>query len=97
MTDPYQNQFECLVEGLSEQKRDYLKVAAFSELALLANKRPDKRVQLFNTVGRELQDSAWYKVMTECFKMINEFRGKIDVEYNGTQKGKEKNKRYVFV
>lgn len=88
MTDPYQNQFECLIEGLAEKERDYIKVAAFSELALLSTKRPEKRVQLFNTVGRELQDSAWYKIMSQCFNTINEFRTKMDIEYNGIQPGK---------
>lgn len=42
---------------------------------------------LFNTVGRELQDSAWYRIMVQCFDVIQEFRSKIDVEYNGVQPG----------
>ncbi|CAO3610636.1 unnamed protein product [Mucor hiemalis] len=84
-TDLYANQFECLIEGLSEKKIDHIKVAAFAELSALSSKRPDKRVMLFNTVGRELQDSAWYRIMVQCFDVIQEFRSKIDVEYNGVQ------------
>lgn len=54
---------------------------------MLSSKRPDKRVMLFNTVGRELQDSAWYRIMVQCFDVIQEFRTKIDIEYNGVQPG----------
>lgn len=60
-------------------------MAAFSELASLASKRPDKRQQLFKTTGNELHENTWYKIMVQCFNIIKEFRTKIDVEYNGVQ------------
>ncbi|KAI7888681.1 nucleoporin protein Ndc1-Nup [Mucor mucedo] len=84
-TNPYANQFECLIKGLEEKKDEQLKVSAFSELATLASKCPSKREELFKTTGNELQDNAWYKIMVQCFQVIQEFRSKIDIEYNGVQ------------
>ncbi|KAI9482957.1 MAG: nucleoporin protein Ndc1-Nup [Benjaminiella poitrasii] len=84
VTDSYSNQFDCLVNGLSESKPN-AQAAAFSELAVLACKYPEKRVELFRSNGKDLKDNAWYKIMTECVKVINELRDKIDVEYNGVK------------
>ncbi|KAL9546181.1 hypothetical protein MBANPS3_006792 [Mucor bainieri] len=83
VSDQCVNQFDGLVEGLSEAKIR-AKVAAFSELAALT-KSPEKRVELYRTVGKELQDNAWYKIMNQCFNVINELRSAIDVEYNGVK------------
>ncbi|KAI7907686.1 nucleoporin protein Ndc1-Nup [Cokeromyces recurvatus] len=84
VTNAYSNQFDCLIHGLSESKPN-AQVAAFSELAVLACKYPEKRVELFRCIGKDLKDNAWYKIMTECIKVIDELRAKIDVEYNGVQ------------
>ncbi|KAK4512544.1 uncharacterized protein ATC70_003247 [Mucor velutinosus] len=84
VSDQCVNQFDGLVDGLSETKIN-AKVAAFSELAALATKSPEKRGELYRTVGKELQDNAWYKIMDQCFKVINELRTAIDVEYNGVK------------
>ncbi|KAI8094596.1 nucleoporin protein Ndc1-Nup [Thamnidium elegans] len=84
-TDPYANQFECLIQGLSNKEHDLIRAVAFSELALLSNKRPDKRKALFNVVGNELHENAWYKIMTQCLLVIDDIRTKIDIEYNGVQ------------
>lgn len=87
VTDDYGNQFDCLIDGLADQK-DNAKIAAFSELALLTCKRPDKRAELFLTTGKDLKESAWYRIMTQCFHVINDLKTKIDIEYNGVQPGK---------
>ncbi|KAI8049991.1 nucleoporin protein Ndc1-Nup [Thamnidium elegans] len=84
-TDPYANQFECLLQGLSEKENDNIKAAAFSELALLSTKRPDKRKELFNIVVNELQESYWYKIMTQCLLVMEDLCTKIDIEYNGVR------------
>lgn len=89
-TDPFSNQFDLLIEGLSEKENDHIKVAAFSELATLSNKRPEKRKELFDKVGNELRENAWHKVMTQCLLVIDDIRTKIDIEYNGVQPGKLK-------
>lgn len=65
-----------------------MRVSAFSELAKLSSKYPDKRRKLFETTGNEVQDNAWYKIMVQCFDVIKEFRTKMDIEYNGVQQGK---------
>jgi flagellar motor switch protein FliM len=87
VTDDYANQFDCLIDGLSDPK-DNAKIAAFSELVLLTCKRPDKRAELFRTTGKDLKESAWYRIMTQCLNVINELKTKIDIEYNGVQAGK---------
>lgn len=84
VSDQCVNQFDGLVDGLSESKIN-AKVAAFSELALLTAKSPERRGELFRAVGKELKDNAWYKIMDQCFKVINELRTAIDVEYNGVK------------
>ncbi|EPB89944.1 hypothetical protein HMPREF1544_03193 [Mucor circinelloides 1006PhL] len=78
------NQFDGLVDGLSETKIN-AKVAAFSELAALTTKSPEKRGEIFRAVGKELKDNAWYKIMDQCFKVMNELRTAIDIEYNGVK------------
>lgn len=83
------NQFDGLVDGLSETKIN-AKVAAFSELAALTTKSPEKRGEIFRAVGKELKDNAWYKIMDQCFKVMNELRTAIDIEYNGVKPGKSK-------
>ncbi|OAC99973.1 hypothetical protein MUCCIDRAFT_113422 [Mucor lusitanicus CBS 277.49] len=83
-SDQCVNQFDGLVNGLSETKIN-VKVAAFSELAALTAKSPEKRGDIYRTVGKELQDNAWYKIMDQCIKVISELRTVIDVEYNGVK------------
>lgn len=80
--DLYSNQFECLLQGLSEKENDNIKAAALSELALISNKRPDKRNELFKTFVNELQESSWYKIMTQCLLVIEDLCTKLDIEYN---------------
>lgn len=85
-----------LVDGLSDKKKERIQTAAFSELAIISTKRPEKRKQLFDKIGRELHDSAWYKIMTQCCNVVQDFRNLIDTEYNGVKPGKidaEKSKR----
>ncbi|GAN06188.1 hypothetical protein MAM1_0114d05668 [Mucor ambiguus] len=84
VSDQCVNQFDGIVDGLSETKIN-AKVAAFSELAALTAKSPEKRGELYRTVGKELQDNAWYKIMNQCVKVISELRTAIDVEYNGVK------------
>lgn len=84
-TDIYANQFECLIQGLSDKEHDVIRVAAFSELAILSNKRPEKRKALFHAVGNEVHENAWYKIMTQCLLVIDDMHTKIDIEYNGVQ------------
>ncbi|KAI8639455.1 nucleoporin protein Ndc1-Nup [Parasitella parasitica] len=84
VSDQCTNKFDGLVEGLSETKIN-VKVAAFSELAALTTKNPEKRKELFCTVSKETQGNAWHKIIEQCFKVINELRTAIDIEYNGVQ------------
>lgn len=81
-TDPYSNQFECLLQGLSEKKNDSIKAVALSELALISNKRPDKRNELFKTFVNGLRESSWYKIMTQCLLVIEDLCTKLDIEYS---------------
>ncbi|CEP17680.1 hypothetical protein [Parasitella parasitica] len=84
VSDQCINKFDGLVEGLSETKLN-VKVAAFSELAALTSKNPEKRKELFGAVGKECQGNAWHKIIEQCFKVMNELRTAIDIEYNGVQ------------
>ncbi|KAI8975732.1 nucleoporin protein Ndc1-Nup [Mycotypha africana] len=90
VTESVSNPFDCLMTGLSYKEidaseRKYVKMYAFAELATIARKKPEQRMQLFNTIGKELKDNAWYGIMNECLKVINELRNRIEKEYNVVQ------------
>jgi hypothetical protein len=92
ITDPFLNQYDCLIDGLSPQNKDLVRAAAFMELSVLACQRPEKRVELFNYVKNDIKESAWYRIMSECTVVIQELEASIDVEYNGPKPGK----RWVY-
>ncbi|KAI8990349.1 nucleoporin protein Ndc1-Nup [Pilobolus umbonatus] len=83
VTDQFTNQFDCLINGLSDKSNDLIRIAAFSELAAISCKRPEKRLELFHSIGKEIKDTAWHRIMTQCLDVIKEQRTKIDIEYNG--------------
>ncbi|KAI8890188.1 hypothetical protein K501DRAFT_319881 [Backusella circina FSU 941] len=83
ITDPFANQYDCLIDGLSPTNKDLVRCSAFSELAVLACQRPEKRVELFNYVKNDIKESAWYRIMSECILVIQELETGINAEYNG--------------
>ncbi|KAI8370198.1 nucleoporin protein Ndc1-Nup [Blakeslea trispora] len=84
-TDACSNQFQILTDGITDQ-RERSRIFAFSELATLASKRADKRQELYRTVGKEVKDTAWFKIMEVCLQQLNQLKTKIDIEYNGVPK-----------
>lgn len=65
-----------------------IQASAFNELALLASKSPQKRTELFALIGKEPRQSAWYRIMTHCIRVIGDLRMSINTEYKGVEPGK---------
>ncbi|RCH95754.1 hypothetical protein CU097_012261 [Rhizopus azygosporus] len=84
-TQPYNNRFELILDGLANKEDTNIQASAFNELAQLACKEPENRVELFSNIGKDLRESVWYHVMTQCFRVIEELRLSIDSEYKGIQ------------
>ncbi|RCH78906.1 hypothetical protein CU098_004399, partial [Rhizopus stolonifer] len=81
VTDGLVNQFDVLIDGLEGQKE--IQMVAFAELAMIATKQEETRHTLFRTVGKDVQDTAWYRIMRACLKVMDELRTKMDIEYYG--------------
>lgn len=75
------------MDGLANKEDTNIQASAFNELAQLACKEPENRVELFSNIGKDLRESVWYHVMTQCFRVIEELRLSIDSEYKGIQPG----------
>ncbi|RCH91721.1 Nucleoporin NDC1, partial [Rhizopus stolonifer] len=84
-TDPYTNQFDCIITGLAQKDNEMIQASAFNELALLASKSPQKRTELFALIGKEPRQSAWYRIMTHCIRVIGDLRMSINTEYKGVE------------
>ncbi|KAI8344892.1 nucleoporin protein Ndc1-Nup [Choanephora cucurbitarum] len=84
-TDVCSNQFDILIDGMTNE-RERCRIFAFSELASLTSKRAEKRQELYRTVGKEVKDTAWFRIMEVCLKQLDQLKTKIDIEYNGVPK-----------
>ncbi|KAI9243875.1 nucleoporin protein Ndc1-Nup [Sporodiniella umbellata] len=82
---PQAKPFECILTGLSQTKDELAQAAAFNELALIASKDATQRIELFTSIGKELNQTVWYRIMKQCFHVIDDLRRSINPEYQGLQ------------
>ncbi|KAI9265005.1 nucleoporin protein Ndc1-Nup, partial [Phascolomyces articulosus] len=85
ITKDYKNSYECLINGLRDDKHPFIQGTAFAELAEIATKRPTERVALFNDLGTNNNNTAWIQVSRECMKVLDTLCKTIDIEYTGVK------------